>query len=67
MLAGSYFDSVEDGPMTDDEGRKDHFFAYIASFEMAGEAEIELPMVYGANHEIECFSFWFTMKVLIFS
>ena len=27
------------------------------------QAEIETHMIYGANHKIECFSFWFAIKV----
>lgn len=62
---GQAFNSVEDGPLSDSAGSRDHFFAYITARTSKREGEIatiEMPMIHGANHEVECLSFWFSIK-----
>ena len=55
----------EDGPMLDHTGSRNGYFAYIfsGSGNQNSQTEIETHMIHGANHELECFSFWFAIKV----
>ena len=62
--------SPEDGPQMDHTGAgsKDGHFAYILSGEGnadVAQTEIETHMVHGANHKLECFSFWVAIKVML--
>ena len=61
--AGHISDS-QDGPLFDHSGSRNGYFAYVFS-ESGNEAqtEIETHMIHGANHLLECFSFWFAIKV----
>ena len=66
---GASFNSDTDGPLADSTGSREHFFAYITARTSQREAEIatiEMPMIHGANHEVECLSFWFTIKVSLY-
>jgi hypothetical protein len=65
--AGKNFNNINDGPLADSAGSREHFFAYITArtSQRQGEiATIEMPMIHGANHEVECLSFWFSIKVI---
>ena len=58
--------NADEGPQMDETGSRNGHFAYISSGNgNAGgsQAEIETPMIHGANHLIECFHFWFALKV----
>ena len=55
-----------DGPGMDHLGSRNGHFAYAFSGGENNEGdqtEIETYMIHGANHKIECFSFWAAMKV----
>ncbi len=65
--AGKNFNNINDGPLADSAGSREHFFAYITartSQRQGKIATIEMPMIHGANHEVECLSFWFSIKVI---
>jgi hypothetical protein len=63
---GQNFNSITDGPLSDSTGSRERSFAYITARTSKREGEIatiEMPMIHGANHEVECLSFWFSIKV----
>lgn len=63
---GNNFNDINDGPITDSTGNREHYFAYISARDSETElktSEIEIPMIHGANHLLECFHFWFSIKV----
>lgn len=65
---GATFNNINDGPLTDSEGSRSHHFAYISAKNSEHEdtiTEIEIPMIPASNHLIECFHFWFSIKVFI--
>ena len=46
--------------LMDSTGNRDYYFAYISAKNSESElttTEIEIPMIHGANHLIECFQF----------
>ena len=66
---GANFDNTVDGPSKDHTGSRELSFAYVSAKNSKGEdsvTEIEIPTIYGANHELECFHFWFAIKVNYF-
>jgi len=67
---GQNFNNIIDGPGADSTGNRERFFAFISArtSKVKGEiATIEMPMIHGANHEVECLSFWFSIKVRTFN
>ena len=60
-----HIDNSEEGPILDHTGSRNGYFAYVFSDieNKVTQTEIETHMIHGANHELECFSFWFAMKV----
>ena len=63
---GASFDNTVDGPTKDHTGNGETYFAYVSARNSPGEGavtEIELPTILAANHEIQCFHFWFAIKV----
>ena len=60
---------IEDGPLMDHNGSSNGHFAYILSESgntETAQTEMETYMIHGANHLLECFSFWFAIKVKSF-
>ena len=58
--------STEQVPAKDHTGSTEGHFAYVFAGDQTPEAaqtEIEMNMIHGANHLIECFNFWIAMKV----
>jgi hypothetical protein len=66
---GASFDNPAHGPLADSSGSREAYFAYITArtSQRQGEiATIEMPMIHGANHEVECLHFWFAIVVRSF-
>ena len=57
---------TQDGPTEDHFGSTTNYFAYINSGlePLYYQATMKMPMLNGANHMIECFHFWFSIKVV---
>ena len=58
---------THDGPTQDNSGSSAKYFAYINSGLEAlnnNTSTMEMPMLNAADHMIECFHFWFSIKVV---
>ena len=63
---GESFDFTSHGPNVDETGSPTKYFAYINSGEFPhinNTSTMEMPMKNALNHIIECFHFWFYIKV----
>ena len=64
--SGEDISIYDDGPATDENGSKTGKFVYVSAADINAElaqTEIETYMIHGADHLLECFHFWFTIKV----
>ena len=62
-----HIDSSSGGPEHDHLGSQDGHFAFVSSDgqnDEGSQTEMETYMIHGANHLLECLSFWATIKVL---
>ena len=65
----SFQNGEQDGPKEDENGSATAYFVYINSVQIPAKdiaiAEIQIPMIQAKDHMLECFHFWFSMKVTL--